>query len=314
MNYAFWPRTPQIPASATLHSMDASTNMHRPGGFATPLNHLLNHPSLPAAQSPPELNPPALTPPARRRIRAEIAIVLGLSLGASAVYSIVALANSSTSGRALSSQTTTLNRSLSPRPTFDLIYQFLAVFFDVVPVALVAFLLWQGARPHLGRLGLDFSRPWRSIGWGFALALAIGVPGIGVYLGSRALGIGLTVVPSAIDTYWWTVPILVLSALRAALQEEIIVIGYLFARLRDLGWRSWPVIIVAAALRGSYHLYQGFGAFVGNFAMGLLFGWLYARYGRVLPLVIAHFVIDAAIFVGYPWAAAEFPGLFGAPQ
>lgn len=45
--------------------------------------------------------------------------------------------------------------------------------------------------------------------------------------------------------------------------------------------------------------------------MGVLFGWLYVRFGRVLPLVIAHFLIDAAIFVGYPWAAASFPGLFG---
>ena len=44
--------------------------------------------------------------------------------------------------------------------------------------------------------------------------------------------------------------------------------------------------------------------------MGLLFGWLYNRYGRVLPLVIAHVVIDTAIFVGYPWAAVTFPQLF----
>jgi membrane protease YdiL (CAAX protease family) len=44
--------------------------------------------------------------------------------------------------------------------------------------------------------------------------------------------------------------------------------------------------------------------------MGVLFGWLYTRFGRVLPLVIAHAMIDTAIFVGYPWAAATFPGLF----
>ena len=47
--------------------------------------------------------------------------------------------------------------------------------------------------------------------------------------------------------------------------------------------------------------------------MGLIFGWLYTRWGRVLPFVIAHVVIDAAIFVGYPWAAATFPALFGLP-
>jgi membrane protease YdiL (CAAX protease family) len=248
--------------------------------------------------------------PSRSRIRVEILLVLGLSLGASAVYSIVSLANSLTQPKPLSSQTTAINGSLSPRPIFDLIYQFLAIFFDLVPVVLVCFLLWNFARPHLARLGLSFDRPLRSVLIGLGLALVIGIPGIGVYLGSRALGIGLTVDPSPLDSYWWTVPILVLSALRAGLQEEVIVIGYLFARLRDLGWKTWPIILAAAALRGSYHLYQGFGAFVGNFAMGVLFGWLYSRYGRLLPLIIAHFVIDTAIFVGYPWAASAFPHLF----
>lgn len=237
--------------------------------------------------------------------------MLGLSLGASAVYSVVSLANSLTLTKPLSSQTTALNSSLSSRPVFDLIYQFLALFFDLVPVALVVFLLWNVARPHLARLGVSFDRPLHSVLIGLGLALIIGIPGIGVYLGSRSLGIGVTVSPSPLDAYWWTVPILVLSALRAALQEEVIVIGYLFARLRDLGWKTWPMILTAAALRGSYHLYQGFGAFLGNFAMGVLFGWLYTRTGRVLPLIIAHFVIDAAIFVGYPWATSAFPHLFG---
>ena len=71
------------------------------------------------------------------------------------------------------------------------------------------------------------------------------------------------------------------------------------------------LIVAAAVFRGSYHLYQGFGAFVGNFLMGMLFGYLYSRSRRVLPFVIAHFVIDAAIFVGYPWAVVAFPALFG---
>jgi membrane protease YdiL (CAAX protease family) len=44
--------------------------------------------------------------------------------------------------------------------------------------------------------------------------------------------------------------------------------------------------------------------------MGMLFGWLYTRYGRLLPFVIAHFLIDAATFVGYGWAKSTFPGLF----
>ncbi|WP_188508733.1 CPBP family intramembrane glutamic endopeptidase [Conyzicola nivalis] len=212
---------------------------------------------------------------------------------------------------ALADQTATLNTSLSERPAFDLIYQVLAVVFDLVPVALVVFLLWQSGRPHLGRLGIDSTRVRRDGLAGLGLAAAIGIPGIAVYLGGRALGISVDVVPTALDAYWWTVPVLLLSALRAALTEEVIVVGYLYARLGDLGWGRWKIIIGTALLRGSYHLYQGFGAFIGNFAMGIAFGWLYTRYGRLLPLVVAHFLLDAAVFVGYPWAAATFPALFG---
>ncbi|MBX3098378.1 MAG: CPBP family intramembrane metalloprotease [Salinibacterium sp.] len=246
----------------------------------------------------------------RRRLVAEILIVLGLSLGASAAYSVVSITNRLTRPVAISQQTATLNSSLSDRPTFDLIYQLMSIFFDLVPVALVGFLLWQVARPHLSRLGIDLTRPGRDALTGVGLALAIGIPGIGVYLAGRALGLSVNVVPTALDAYWWTVPVLLLSALRAGVTEEVIVIGYLFARLRDLGWGRWQIIVATAALRGTYHLYQGFPAFVGNFAMGLLFGWLYTKFGRVLPLVIAHTIIDAAVFVGYPWAAATFPGLF----
>lgn len=249
-------------------------------------------------------------PGERRRLGVEIGIVLGLSLGASAVYSVVAIANRLTRAETLSQQTATLNASLSPRPVFDLIYQLLGVFFDLMPVALVAFLLWQASRPHLGALGLDLRRPGRDAASGVALALAIGIPGLALYLAGRALGLTVTVIPTALDAHWWTVPVLVLSALRAGIVEEVIAVGYLFARLGRLGWGRWQVIAASALLRGTYHLYQGFGAFVGNVAMGILFGWLYTRYGRLLPLVIAHAVIDTAVFVGYPLAVAVLPGLF----
>jgi len=259
--------------------------------------------SIGAVNRPPEIR-------AERRTLIEIAIVLGLSLGASAVYSVVAIANRLTQGTALSEQTATLNPSLSSRPVFDLIYQFLAIFFDLVPVALVVYLLWSASKPHLRRLGIDFTKPGRDLMSGLALAVIVGLPGLALYAGGRALGVTVNVIPAPLDTAWWTVPILLLAALRAGVTEEVIAIGYLFARLAERGWSRWQLIMGSALLRGTYHLYQGFGAFIGNVAMGILFGWLYTRYGRLLPLIIAHIVIDAVIFVGYPWAYATFPALF----
>lgn len=245
----------------------------------------------------------------KRRLWSEVLIVLGLSLGMSAVYSIVSIVERTTRQTSLSQQTATLNQSVTQREYFDLIYQFLSVFSNLVPVALVAFLLWKATRPHLSALGIDFQRPAKDAASGLALALVIGVPGIALYLLGRDFGITVNVIPTGLNEHWWTIPILLLSAARSGITEEVIVIGYLFSRLGTLGYGRWIIIISAALLRGSYHLYQGFGAFIGNFAMGLLFGWLYTRYKRLLPLVIAHFLIDAAVFVGYPWAAATFSWL-----
>ena len=35
-------------------------------------------------------------------------------------------------------------------------------------------------------------------------------------------------------------------------------------RLTQLGWAPWAVISTSAVVRGSYHLYQGIGAFFGR--------------------------------------------------
>lgn len=249
-----------------------------------------------------------LTPaPSRARIWWEIAIVLALGLGESAIYSIVQLTYRLTDSKPLADQTTTLNPSRSDREIFDLIYQVLGIGFSIVPVLLVCFLLWQRSRPHLGALGLDGTQVGRDSGRGILLVLAIGIPGLALYIVGRMLGLFVLVDPGGLDQHWWTVPVLLLSAARASIMEEFVVLGYLFYRMRELGWGMWPIIIATSVLRASYHLYQGPGAFIGNLAMGLLFGWLFARTGRLLPFLVAHFVIDAAVFVGYPLVAPFLP-------
>jgi membrane protease YdiL (CAAX protease family) len=244
----------------------------------------------------------------RKRAIFEVVIVLALSLGQSAAYSIVAILQRLSRAEALSDQTATINRPLADEPVFDLIYQVMGIAFALVPIALVLYLLWQPGRNPFRTIGFDLTRPGRDVGWGVALAAAIGIPGILLYLAGNALGITVTIVPTALGTYWWTLPVLILAAARAALEEEIIVVGYLFARLREFGWKPWAVIGFSAVLRGSYHLYQGFGPFVGNVLMGIVFGLAYQRWGRVMPLVVAHFILDVLSFTGYALVASLLPG------
>ena len=255
--------------------------------------------------------PAAVTGTDRSRLICEVGIVLGLSLGASAVYSIVSIIARLTDTTPLSEQTATLNQSQSPRQWLDFTYQFLGIGFGLVVVVLVLFLLWRPGQSPFRRIGFDFTQPGRDLRSGVGLLFLIGIPGLGLYLAGRAFGFTVDIVPAPIDTFWWTMPILVLSALRAALLEEIIVVGYLFTRLRQLGWSRWSIIVSSAVLRGSYHLYQGIGPFFGNVAMGIVFGWCYDRWGRTMPLVVTHWLLDILSFVGYPLALLWFPTLLG---
>jgi membrane protease YdiL (CAAX protease family) len=231
----------------------------------------------------------------------EIALVLCLSLGRSAVYAVVSLIATATEPGGLAAHRAVMNGTLAPdRPWLDLTRQLLGISFALVPVILAAYLLvrsgdelraiWFGGGRVL--VGADVVR-------GAALAAGVGSVGIAFYLLTHAIGLNATVVPAALPHVWWAVPVLVLSALQNALVEEFVVLGFVLPRLRQLGLGAPAAIGIAAVLRGSYHLYQGIGGFLGNAVMGLLFGWLYQRWGRLTPLVITHTLLDVGAFVGY---------------
>jgi membrane protease YdiL (CAAX protease family) len=250
----------------------------------------------------------------RRWLLTEVWLVFGLSLGASAVRAVLSLAADVASGVPLDRQTAMLNGSLAPgRPWVDLLLQLTGVGFALVPVLLALhFLVRSGEAPQ--QLGLDRARPGFDVPRGVVLAAAVGGAGLGFYLAVRAAGLDLTVVPEALPAVWWRIPVLLLSAAQNAVLEEVLVAGYLLHRLRQLGWGDGRALLLSAVLRGSYHLYQGVGGFVGNLAMGLLFGRLYQRWGRVGPLIVAHTLIDAVAFAGYAYLVGRVGWLPAPPH
>jgi membrane protease YdiL (CAAX protease family) len=250
----------------------------------------------------------------RKRLTWEVWIVLAITVGQSAVYSILSFTRSliraAQENQTLAQQQTQLNPNRDAEALWNALYQFLNIFFGLALVALVIYLLWEPGSNALRRIGLDFSRFGGDVARALLLGAAIGIPGLALYVAGRALGITLQVSASPLDAAWWTVPLLILAALRAGLTEEVIFLGYMFDRLRRFGWNWGAIILTTAGLRAAYHAYQGFGAIVGNFAMGVVFGWCYRRWGRVMPLVIAHTLVDIVAFIGYPLAVTLFPGVF----
>jgi len=243
---------------------------------------------------------PATLPPLTRRLLGwEIVVVFAVSLGASALFAVINLIGSLTAPKALRQQQALLVGSLAPgRPLLDLTLQLAGILTTLAPVALVFYLLArEGEGPSA--LGIDATQPGRDVARGAVLAAVIGGSGLALYIAAFHLGISLNVVPENLPAVWWRIPVLVLDAAQNGILEEVLVLGYLLRRLDQLGWAPAKAIALAAVVRGSYHLYQGFGGFLGNAILGVIFGVLYKRWGRVTPMIIVHTLIDTGAFVGY---------------
>lgn len=242
-----------------------------------------------------------------RLIGAEIACVLALSLAAAAVGSTISFVGALTAPESLAEQTATLIPAQADveRPWLDLSRQIYALLFALVPVFLVVYLLHR-SRESAATIGFDVRRPGLDWGGGALLAALIGVGGLAVYLVSVQAGLNRPIAPSTLNGHWWEVPILLGQAVKNGVLEEVIVVGYLMHRFGQLGrlrgWSPARAAVVATALsatlRAFYHLYQGAGMFLGNLVMGVVFCWFYHRYGRVMPLVVAHCLIDVVAFLG----------------
>ncbi|GAA2473539.1 CPBP family intramembrane glutamic endopeptidase [Terrabacter carboxydivorans] len=256
--------------------------------------------------APSDRDPAPVTEPAvQRGLRRETVLVLGVSLGSSAVYAVLSIIEKLTRPVPLSQQTTAMNQSATPgRPWLDLAYQLAGVVLPLVAVALALYLLNHIHRPagdvRAGHfVGFDRREPARDLLRGLGLAAIIGIPGLGFYFVAKAIGINTQVSAANLQAVWWSAPVLVLAAIENAVLEEVIMVGYLFTRWRQTGW-SWPLVIgLSALIRGSYHLYQGFGGFAGNIVMGLVLGLVFVRTRRVMPLVVCHAILDTVAFVGY---------------
>jgi membrane protease YdiL (CAAX protease family) len=235
----------------------------------------------------------------------EIVAVFSVSLGASGVYALVSFIGSLTARQSLGSQHAIINGSQAPgRPLLDLSFQLVSLGTAVAPVLLVFYLLARnGEGPS--SIGVDRSQPGKDLLRGAGLAALIGGSGLGLYLIAFHSGMSLNIVAESLPDVWWRFPVLILSALQNGLLEEVLVIGYLLSRLRRLGISPFWAVTIAAVLRGSYHLYQGFGGFAGNAVMGVIFGVLFLRWRRAAPMIIAHTLIDAVAFVGYALLAGH---------
>ncbi len=227
------------------------------------------------------------TPASARILAAEVVIVLSLSLLPSAVDSLISLLTAPLAGV-----------SAFVYANVQFIQQLTGILFALAPIALVLYLArrtGEGLEPF----GLGTGTLAQDVPVGLLGAVAVSAVGAVIYLAAVSLKINRFVVPVPPLGHWWTIPILVLGAIQAGALEEVVVAAYLIRRLRQLRWSAPIAVLVSATLRGSYHLYQGWGGFAGNFLLGIAFGTYFVRKGRAWPLIVAHATVDIVSGLAY---------------
>lgn len=168
------------------------------------------------------------------------------------------------------------------------------VVLDVVGAVLVAYLLTVSGG-GLAALGLDRRRVRSDLTVAGKLwFLAYLVPFLvgGIVLSALDIGGEGGVTNPLYAVY--LLPLL-LSAVVAGVVEEVVVLGYLVHRLEQRGWTPGGVLLLAATVRVSYHLYYGLDVlpFVGWAVVSVL---LYRRRRRLLPFIAVHALWDLSSF------------------
>ena len=240
------------------------------------------------------------SPPVKHR-GTEVLAVLGVSLGMSGIYALLSYLRAELTVRGGISATTATVASgaRTARMWLDIAYDVTGVVQGLMPVLLVLVLLSRDPGTAGFGIGLNRRPSRRDLLQGVGFAALIGLPGLVLVWAAHQLGVSANLAVVDVPDTWYRVPLLLLQAAQDGVLEEIVVVGFLLTRLRQLGWSNGRALGASAVLRGSYHLYQGLGGFAGNFVMGLIFAWWFQRTRRVLPLVIAHILLDVFAFVGF---------------
>ena len=164
------------------------------------------------------------------------------------------------------------------------------LFLSWSPVLVIGFLL---ARNREGWAGIGLTRfsggdlGMGAVLWVASFIVVLVLAQLFQYFGQREVDF----LPPGLPL-WFRALQAVLIAVTAGVTEEIVVRGYAQTRLEQLRAPAAVILLVPTALWAVLHVYQGLGAALTIFGLGLMYAWYFQRTRRLWPLILAHILID----------------------
>jgi membrane protease YdiL (CAAX protease family) len=233
---------------------------------------------VPPGLGPPARNPVPKPPGSPRMLRLELGLVLLLAF-APGVLGLLIIALGPDSSAEVEAQ-------LVPS-VVSIIFE---VFLSFIPVLVIGYLLtrnregWAGiglTRFRAGDLGMG------AILWVASFILVLVLAQLFQYFGQREVDF----LPEGLPL-WFRAVQAVMIAVTAGVTEEIVVRGYAQTRLEQLRAPAAVILLLPTGLWGVLHVYQGPGAALTIFGLGLMYAWYFQRTRRLWPLILAHLLFD----------------------
>ncbi len=233
---------------------------------------------VPSGPRRPGRNPLPKAAGSPRVLRLELGLVLLLAF-APGILGLLILALGTT-------DTADVQGQLLPA-TVSVIFE---LFLSWSPVLVIAYLLVRSGEGWAG-IGLTRFRAGDAgqgaLLWVASFVLVFVLSQVFRYFGQREVDF----LPEALPL-WFRILQAVTIATTAGATEEIVVRGYAQTRLEQLRAPTAVIVLLPTALWGVLHVYQGLGAGLTIFCLGLMYAVYFQRTRRLWPLILAHGLFD----------------------
>jgi uncharacterized protein len=275
-----WPRTPAEPPAWA-----PPPGSPPPGAWSQPQTVPFGVPvegpsgAPPAGQTgPPGRNPVPPPPGPPRLLRKELGLILLLAFAPS-LLGLLFLAL----GPAATGET---EAEVAP----SLIGIVIDLFISWSPVLVIGYLLARSRESWAG-IGLTRFRTgdllMGMVLWVASFVLVLVLAQLFQFFGTREVDF----LPENLPL-WFRSLQAVLIAVTAGVTEEVVVRGYAQTRLEQLRASTALILLLPTILWAALHVYQGLGAALTIFGLGLMYAWYFQRTRRLWPLILAHVLFD----------------------
>jgi uncharacterized protein len=276
-----WPRTPEQPPAWTPPPAPPPPGPGSAPPWTVPYGVPYDGPyGTPPGQvgQRPGRNPVPPPPSSPRMLRWELGLVLLLAFAPSALgLLLLALGPGGTA-------------QVEAEVVPSLVSIAIELFLSWSPILVIGYLLARNREGWSG-IGLTRLRPgdigMGAVLWVASFVVVLVLAWLFQYFGQREVDF----LPEGLPL-WFRALQAVLIAVTAGVTEEIVVRGYAQTRLEQLRASTAVILLVPTALWAVLHVYQGLGAALTIFGLGLMYAWYFQRTRRLWPLILAHVLFD----------------------